>query len=458
MTPTHSRTPEDGLPADEMPADDLVHGRLLTDWIADHPLIADLIACRPTQWFNPDVRPAAEGLTQVGLSPDEITGAADRLDRFAPFLAAAFPQTRPTGGIIESPLAASSTDGVWLKLDSQLPISGSIKARGGIYQVLLHAETLAIEAGLLTPGQDYTVLAEPRVHRFFAEHSLSVASTGNLGLSIGIMSATLGFRTQVHMSADARGWKKEMLRSHGVEVIEYPADYSTAITAARTRAAEALAAGDRSGYFIDDENSSALFLGYAVAARRLSAQLRAMDRPVDADHPLIVYLPCGVGGGPGGIGFGLKVEFGDAVHLILAEPTHCPSMFLGVYTGLHSKVSVTDFGIDGRTAADGLACSRPSGFVGQAMQQLIDGYLTVDDDDLFRMLTTLHDQQGIDAEPSAVAGLAGIGRVRDDAGYRDRIGLDDATLSRATQIAWITGGSMVPAAEMAGYLQRGRGL
>ncbi len=50
---------------------------------------------------------------------------------------------------------------------------------------------------------------------------------------------------------------------------------------------------------------------------------------------------------------------------------------LGVYTGLHDEISVQDFGISNATVADGLAVGRPSGFVGRAMQRLVDGYLTV---------------------------------------------------------------------------------
>ena len=427
---------------------------------AQYPLIERLSALQPVSWFNPAIAPAAEALADVGLDANDVAAASARLARFAPFLARAFPETQASGGVIESPLvplpamqaALAARLGreipgtLWLKQDSHLPISGSIKARGGIYEVLKHAEGLALDAGLVTQHEDYGLLASEAVRGFFGQYAIAVGSTGNLGLSIGIMGARLGFRTTVHMSADARQWKKDKLREHGVTVIEYASDYSVAVEQGRRQAED-----DPACHFVDDENSHDLFLGYAVAGERLKQQFDAHGVLVDAGHPLFVYLPCGVGGGPGGVAFGLKLAFGDHVHCVFAEPTHSPCMLLGVHTGLHELISVQDIGIDNITAADGLAVGRPSGFVGRTMQRLIDGYATVSDEELYRLLALLQQTEGWRLEPSAVAGFAGILPVLEQAKYA-------STLVNATHLVWGTGGSMVPEAEMDGYVSRGQGL
>lgn len=442
-------------------------GKGISEWVSEYPLLETLMAKEETAWFNPAVRSAASGLEHVGLSDADIHDAAERLKRWAPYLAEVFPEARATGGILESPLrcvpsfkqALESQFGtkipgqLWAKLDSHLPISGSIKARGGVYEVLAHAEAIALSEGLITLDSDYRALNTPAAREVFSQHKVAVGSTGNLGLSIGIMSAQLGFQAYVHMSADAREWKKAKLRAHGVTVVEYESDYSVAVAEGRKQAQS-----DPTMHFVDDENSQSLFLGYAVAGARLAGQLQAYDVRVDADHPLIVYLPCGVGGGPGGVAFGLKSVFGDHVRCIFAEPTHSPSMLLGVMTGKHDQLSVQDFGIDNLTAADGLACGRPSAFVGSRMQFLIDGYYTVSDAKMFRLLTLLKDSEDLAMEPSSATAFAGPARVVADEGYRERLGLSDNKLARATHLGWVTGGNMVPSDEMETYVKTGREL
>lgn len=445
----------------------MIHGKTIEAWCASHPLIRDLVALKETSWFNPAIAPTVTALADVGLGADDVAQASARLRRFAPYIAKVFPETVAAGGLIESPirrldrlqrllLAEAGLAGggtLWLKADSELPISGSIKARGGIHEVLKHAEDLALQAGLIRPGDDYALLDSDAARAFFGRYRIAVGSTGNLGLSIGIMSAQLGFQASVHMSSDARQWKKDRLRASGVTVVEYESDYSVAVEQGRRQAES-----DPSCYFVDDENSSQLFLGYAVAAERLKQQLDQAGVRVDADHPLFVHLPCGVGGGPGGVAFGLKLVFGDAVHCVFAEPTHSPCMLLGVYTGLHDAVSVQEFGIDNVTAADGLAVGRPSGFVGRAMQRLIDGYYTVADEELFRLLALAWQEEGVKLEPSALAGMPGMVRVLNDPDYLARIGVTPARLANATHLVWGTGGSMVPEGEFGAYVERGRKL
>ncbi len=430
----------------------------------DYPLVRDLVDLKEVVWFNPNVTSTDQGLPYVGLTQNDVMDAQARLQRFAPYLMKAFPETASTEGIIESavvdiPQMKEALEKRYntliegqlrLKKDSHLPISGSIKARGGIYEVLTHAEKLAIEAGLLTTEDNYEKLFSDEFRKFFSQYSIAVGSTGNLGMSIGIMSAKLGFSVSVHMSADARQWKKDKLRAHDVNVVEYEQDYSIAVAQGRKEAEK-----NPRCFFIDDENSKTLFLGYAVAGLRLKHQFETLNIPVDSEHPLFVYLPCGVGGGPGGVAFGLKLAFGDAVHCLFAEPTHSPCMLLGVYTQLHDGISVQEVGIDNITAADGLAVGRASGFVGRAMERLIDGYYTIDDQELYNLLSLLNKEEGIQLEPSALAGMTGAIHVSQAKDYLQGLSLDSQKMHNATHLVWATGGGMVPTDEMQKYLAQG---
>lgn len=419
------------------------------------PLVKDLREGKEILWINPDRIPFAEAEKSLELTMEDVLDAEARLERFAPFIVKCFPETAERNGLIESPLRpisamkkhlnekyGSSLEGeLLLKMDSHLAIAGSVKARGGIYEVLKHTEDLALEHGIIKEGDNYEKLAEQSAREFFRKYTIQVGSTGNLGMSIGIMSAAIGYEVIVHMSADARQWKKDLLRSHGVTVVEYESDYSEAVKNGRKLSDE-----NPNSYFVDDENSRNLFLGYAVAARRLVGQLKEQNVAVDAEHPLFVYIPCGVGGAPGGVTFGLKQIFRDAVHCFFVEPTQAPCMVLGMLTGLNSQISVQDIGLTGLTHADGLAVGRPSGFVGGVMKTLLSGEMTIRDAKLYDYMRDLLESEDIFLEPSACAAFQGVARFQEHRAFRKYVeenGLQEY-MGQAAHIAWATGGSLVP--------------
>jgi D-serine dehydratase len=433
-------------------------------WKKEYPLLQHIMCYEEVLWENDAYSETNHAMQKLSLGEKDVQEAEVRLQRFSSYIARVFPETRANKGLIESPLEAiplmkNELEKIYgiriegqmlLKADDRLAISGSVKARGGIYEVLKRAEDLAIDAGMIHPGDDYGKFANDEFKEFFANYSIVCGSTGNLGLSIGIMSAMLGFNVTIHMSEDAKQWKKDMLRSKGAKVIEHVDDYGKAVEEGRKQSL-----ADPNSYFVDDENSETLFLGYAVAALRLKEQLKEKGIVVNAENPLFVYLPCGVGGGPGGITFGLKVVFGDDVHCFFAEPTHSPCMLLGLMTKEHEKVSVRDFGLDNRTEADGLAVGRPSGFVGKLLNELISGVYTVSDNHLFLWLSVLADHEGMQLEPSAVAGIIGPATLfKNQDRYLSNHKLT-VSMNNATHIAWSTGGNMVPENVWESYYERG---
>ncbi len=428
---------------------------------APHPAfhIQGLLSQQPVLWtqgLTPRTDVHDDGV--AALSAQAVEAARQRFERFAPLFADIWPELLPSQGRIESALVPvpqlqaalglPTDSGVLLaKCDHMLPVAGSVKARGGTHEVIELAERLAIAHGLLGHPADHRRLASPEARAVLAKHTVAVGSTGNLGLAIGTVAAALGFAAEVHMSADAKPWKKERLRAKGVKVVEHAGDYADAVAAGRQMAAQ-----DPLCHFVDDERSASLFLGYATAAAHLARQLAALGRVVDAQHPLLVYLPCGVGGAPGGIAYGLQHIFGPHVHCFFAEPTASPCFLVQMLVGSphipagHAHPSVYDLGLDNHTEADGLAVPQASRLAAAAVGSAIAGVYTVRDETLVQHLHLTRAIEGLRIEPSAAAGLSGPRMLLETAqgqSYLARRGLLPL-LANATHIAWLTGGALMP--------------
>ncbi|WP_223488551.1 D-serine ammonia-lyase [Pseudomonas sp. A-RE-19] len=435
--------------------------------LPNDPAREDVLAGRPALWLNPNLKPDGISDPSLPIRSAQVSEAEANWRILAPVLKACFPELEASNGKILSQLieakdlrialgyAGPEYGRVFVKADNDLPVAGSIKARGGVYEVFMYAKQMAEKRGILTPGGDITVLASTQARALFAQHTIAVGSTGNLGLSVGIAARALGFRAVVHMSSDAKQWKVERLTRLGVEVVQHKADYTTAVECARIDAE-----GDPTIYFVDDERSEMLFFGYSAAASELAAQLEAAGVTVDEDHPLFIYLPCGIGGAPGGAAYGLKAIFGDAAHTFFVEPVQSPCALVHMMSGSKELISVYDVGLTNRTEADGMAVARMSAFVADVMKPMLSGVFTVADDDLFRWLWMAETTQSIRLEPSATAGFAGpefIVKSTQGRAYQEAQSLA-GKLAQATHVIWTTGGAFVPEDQFKKFMDRGASL
>lgn len=82
------------------------------------------------------------------------------------------------------------------------------------------------------------------------------------------------------------------------------------------------AAQDPRTHFVDDESSEDLMLGYSTSAYEVVRQLRELNMEVSDQNPLVVHIPCGVGGAPAGICWGLHQLLGNKAR---------PLTFLHIY-------------------------------------------------------------------------------------------------------------------------------
>ena len=429
---------------------------------ADTAVFDDLVAGRPTVWIPgaaaDDTRASIVSSTRTpALTPALIDAAEERFRWFAPLFEELFPQTRSQGGVIESPLEKVASlsralgeefgedfpHELWAKRDDALAVSGSVKSRGGIHEVLEVALGAARDLGVdLDSGP--LVFLDEAVRERMARMRIVVGSTGNLGMSIGLMGAILGFSVTVHMSLNAKAWKKDTLLG---------------IRGRGRRARHGLHSG-RARWPCRGGGGSTRPLH---RRRELAEPLRGLRRRRQAAR----------GSAGGGLGRGRRgpsahgppavrdrrgarrdrvrtvgPSSGDAVRCVFVEPVSMPAFLLGRLTGLDDGIAVADVGLGALTVADGLAVGRPSRFVGKAVGHLLHGYATVTDDDLLRTLAVAEATAGLRLEPSACAGLRAAGRFA-GAGPTEAPG---------THIAWLTGGSLVPDQEYEALLEAGRRL
>jgi D-serine dehydratase len=398
----------------------------------------------PAVWIRGACGVAAD---ELPLCESELMDATARLARYAPVLRRLFPaggwDGRISSDLIDYPDGGDIAEGLLVKCDHALPMAGSVKARGGIYELLCHIEDVVRAHGLWTPRSPMETLLDGRSLAVLREQRVVVASTGNLGFSIGLVARRFGLQAEIHMSHEAKTWKKARLSAIGAEVVEHSCDYTETVARARQSAKAA------SAYFIDDEDSRRLFVGYATAGRELADQLAERGVEIGPDRPLIVYLPCGVGGAPGGITAGLKAIFGPNVIAVIVEPVASPCVFAALAAGGGRPISVYDLGLDNETVADGLAVPVASSLVMRSIGRNIDAAVAVTDASMVGWVRRAWREAGLRLEPSAASAFAAAKHFLSEP--RHRIMFEGRAVT-PVNVVWTTGGAYLPDEEFEALL------
>lgn len=205
-----------------------------------------------------------------------------RFERFAPLFMEAFEEIDGPCYYKSDLYKSKLGDELYLKLDSELKVAHSVKARGGFNEVMVKVEDVLKKNNML---DKFDELSLDDIRKIMAAHTIEVSSTGNLGLSLGLCAKAFGFKAKVHMSRDAKDWKKKLLREAGAEVIEYDHDYTYAVKMGRLSAEQ-----NPMSYFVDDEMSEKLFLGYAASIFEVAEQVRSSGMSPSDDEPLHVFF------------------------------------------------------------------------------------------------------------------------------------------------------------------------
>src|SRR6266513_1120131 len=263
-----------------------------------------------------------------------------------------------------------------LKCESALP-TAAFKVRGGL--------------NLL--GRDPT-----------AKAGVIAASTGNHGQSLAYAGKTFGIPVTIVAPVGANPLKLDAMRHYGATIVEHGVDYDEAREECERRAA---ATGVR---YVHSGNEPYLIAGVGTAA------LEVLEERPDVD---VLIVPIGGGSGAAGACIVAK-HLRPNVRVIGVQSSGAPAAYLS-WRDRRPQV-----GGPIRTFAEGLATRTSFDLLQRILIDLLDDFVLVEDEDIYRAMRLLLVAGHQLAEGAGAAATAAAWKLRDQ-------------LRRKTVAVWISG-------------------
>jgi len=305
-------------------------------------------------------------MTAHQVTYDDVLAAREFL---APYL-------RPTPLIRREALCEALGVNVLLKCESALP-TAAFKVRGGL--------------NLL--GRDPT-----------AKPGVIAASTGNHGQSLSYAGRTFGIPVTIVAPVGANPLKLVAMRAYGATIIEHGVDYDEAREECERRA---VATGVR---YVHSGNEPYLIAGVGTAA------LEVLEERPDVD---VLIVPIGGGSGAAGACIVAK-HLRPNVRVIGVQSSGAPAAYLS-WRDRRPQV-----GGPIRTFAEGLATRTSFDLPQRILIDLLDDFVLVEDEDIYRAMRLLLVAGHQLAEGAGAAATAAAWKLRDQ-------------LRRKTVAVWISG-------------------
>ena len=283
---------------------------------------------------------------------------------------------RPTPLIRREAVCAALGVDALLKCESALP-TAAFKVRGGL--------------NLL--GRDPT-----------AKPGVIAASTGNHGQSLSYAGKTFGIPVTIVAPVGANPVKLEAMRGYGATIIEHGVDYDEAREECERRA---VATGVR---YVHSGNEPYLIAGVGTAA------LEVLEERPDID---VLIVPIGGGSGAAGACIVAK-HLRPTVRVIGVQSSGAPAAYLS-WRDRRPQV-----GGPIRTFAEGLATRTSFDLPQRILGDLLDDFVLVDDEEIYRAMRLLLVAGHQLAEGAGAAATAAAWKLRDQ-------------LRQKTVAVWISG-------------------
>jgi threonine dehydratase len=294
-------------------------------------------------------------------------------------------------------------------------VADALSARLGT-RVLCKVETVNPIRSFKGRGADCFCAALPR-----GGHVVC-ASAGNFGQGMAYAARKRDVAVTIFAATNASPLKVERMRRLGATVHLHGADLDDAKAHARAWAAA------RGLPFVEDGREPAISEG----AGTIGVELAAWPEPIAR-----LFVPVGNGALVAGVATWMRAHAPDT-RIVAVSAAGAPAM---ARSWRARRVERTDAA---RTIADGIAIRVPIPEAVADIQDLVDDWVLVSDDEIRRAMRWLYEDLGLLVEPAGAVGIAAIAAERDLARGRDgdalvATPLCGGNLTDAQVRAWIWG-------------------